>query len=556
MSRYLAFALSILLVCAAAPLHPQQSLSRSHPKYRTAKKVFDNPIRAIGDGRTKPRLDLQPEAVGSHMQVAWFSPEQNAVTLQERAYDLCISLGADSLNALAALLGHELAHCYQDHGWVGDFGNGFADLPVGQLLKEHKKEMVRLVKVETEADVFGGFYGYVAGYNTLGVAPQMLQQVYREYELGDAIPGYPTLQERQQIAQRSAQELQRKIPVFEAGHALLLLGRYEEGARCFDYIARNFPSREILNNAGVSRALEAIGLFEEGELRFAYPFELDAATRLRDGGKADQYGYIETREERRTLLLEEAAELFAEAGRKDPDYATAFINLACVADLQGEHEETIDLAAKALRIATRTEEEVSQAHALVARGIALANGEDADEAAARQDFERAQSGSPSLARFNLGVLDPEKMDLAGRSRGGGEKHSPRREKIHGLSVQDYDHIIDAADGIVVEVPREGKGKPAITVYAGQSPDWNGLVIDTGSSTIFLLATVEGYEGESGRGLRIGSDLEQMREVYGHAGVVVAGRQGTYHAYGRMRGIIFQTEAGGRVTEWMLYGIEE
>ncbi len=129
---------------------------------------------------------------------------------------------------------------------------------------------------------------------------------------------------------------------------------YEEGLRCFDYIARKFPSREILNNAGVARALEAIDLFEEGALRFAYPFELDAQTRLRSGGKADQYGYVETGGEQRERLLEEAVEKFEKACEKDPDYATACINLACAFGLQGESEDAIHYANKPRRWPVRT----------------------------------------------------------------------------------------------------------------------------------------------------------------------------------------------------------
>ena len=106
----------------------------------------------------------------------------------------------------------------------------------------------------------------------MGFAQKILAQIYAEYQLGSNLPGYPPLAERQEIARRSAERLHQMASVFEAGNRLLLIKKYQETARCFDYIARTFPSREILNNAGLARALEAVGLFSAGQLRFAYPF--------------------------------------------------------------------------------------------------------------------------------------------------------------------------------------------------------------------------------------------------------------------------------------------
>lgn len=42
-------------------------------------------------------------------------PDKIQIGLEEKAYDICISFGADSLNALAALLGHELVHYFEKH---------------------------------------------------------------------------------------------------------------------------------------------------------------------------------------------------------------------------------------------------------------------------------------------------------------------------------------------------------------------------------------------------------------------------------------------------------
>jgi hypothetical protein len=173
--------------------------------------------------------------------------------------------GPDSLDALASLMAHELAHYYKDHGWVGDFGNGFADLSVGKKLKKLKRQAAKIVEIETQADYFGGLFGYLAGYNTLGVPPALLNAIYAEYQLEEPLAGYPSLAERREIARRSQRQLAALVPVFEAGNYLMLTGHYAQAAGAFDYIARTFPSREILNNGGVVRALESLeGLSDIG----------------------------------------------------------------------------------------------------------------------------------------------------------------------------------------------------------------------------------------------------------------------------------------------------
>ncbi|MBI2502550.1 MAG: hypothetical protein HYW07_04880 [Candidatus Latescibacteria bacterium] len=539
-------------LCLAPQVHAQQFLPKSHPKCQTALKVFDDLVRVVSDGRTRPALQLLPRGTTSRMRVAWFNPEQNSLTLEERTYDLCASLGPDSLDALAAVLGHELAHYYKDHGWVGDFGNGFADLEVGQTLRQLRGDLTRMVELETEADYFGWFSGYIAGYQTLDMVPEVLRKIYAEYQLGDNIPGYPSLSERQEIGRHSAEKLHQLVPIFEAGQNLLIVKQYEEAARCFDHLARTFPSRELLNNAGLARALEAIPLFPEGQLRFAYPFELDAATRLRGGKKAEEYDLAEPREEHRSRLLEEAKDLFETARSKDPSYAPAYINLACIAELQDEAGEALFFAGKALQLARRNREALSLANALIARGIARAQSNPPDEEAARQDFEEARAGNPSLALFDLKALG---LRPAGSlSADGEEKPSSQREQLGGLSAQEYDLILEAPDAIA-GVPAASRSQPAIDIDAKQTASWSGLVIDTGYRTFVFLEARRGYQGESGRGIRIGSVMAQVAEAYGQPSALVPGRQGVYHVYERAR-IIFQASADGRVQGWMIYHIEE
>ena len=85
----------------------QPSLERNHPRFRIIETVFEDLVRAIGDGHTKPRLRVIPARVETEMNVAWFEHNSGVLALEERAYDLCAAMGADSLNALGFSMGFD-----------------------------------------------------------------------------------------------------------------------------------------------------------------------------------------------------------------------------------------------------------------------------------------------------------------------------------------------------------------------------------------------------------------------------------------------------------------
>jgi tetratricopeptide (TPR) repeat protein len=509
-------------------------LEEPHPKAQTVRRVYQDLVRAIGDGRSAPVLQVAA-GDGGRFQVAWYERSRHVLGLEERAYEVCASLGADSLAGLALLLGHELAHCYKDHDWVGDFGNGFADLEVGRRLQARQQQEDRMLEAETEADYFGGFYGYLAGYNTLGVAPELLGRLYAEYGLEAEVEGYPALGERQEIARRAEGHLAEMVPVFEAGNRALLVGYYPGAARCFDHVGQIFPSREILNNSGAARVLEALKW--SAEVRFAYPVELDAQTRLRRGGKSRG----NRDEERRVRLLEQGRAFFEQARARDPGYATAYVNLACAAELLGRHGEAVAWADQGIEVAAKAGEQAQVGAALLVRGIArLGLGAEAET---RRDFAQAMAGQPELARLNLAILDGE-TPLVGSP----PVQAPGLEQISGHSPADCQAFL-AAPGITVRLPRIDQAQPPLVVYAGQRGDFNWWVLDTGSAMLGFLETRQGYAGQSNRGIRLGHTAAQVVQAYGPPRLV-AGRQEIYQVYEQPR-IIFVI-AGGQVRGWMLY----
>ena len=538
----------LLLLCCSLchSVQAQPFLAAEHPKARTAQKVLEDLVNAIGDNRSPPHLRLAARGAVADGEVAWLVFKQDAIVLEEEAYDACVAMGADSLNGLAGLLGHELAHFYKDHEWVGDFAQGFADLTGGQQ-GVHLGAGSGLL-IETEADYFGGFYAQVAGYQVLDTFPRLLQGIYDTYNLEHARIGYPSLAKRQQIAAEAAGKLRRMLPFFEAGNMLLLIGEYESAALCFDHLSRDFPSREILNNAGVARVLEAIALFPQDELRFAYPLELDAESRLGRGSKATEYQFDSSDRQRQQRLLREAYDLFDRARRLDTNYPTAYINLACAADLLGEADEAQVWALKAVKMAKNQAQQKQLASGLLIQGIAKIHQDPTAVAAVRQSFEKAKQGRLALAQLNLAALEGKRLEPLA------EKEGFSNERIGGQSAAQYNDILDEPD-LRIDLPLPGQARPAFTLFTKDYLHHQGLVVDTGYSYVVFLSTGQGYNGSTGRGLKKGDSLPQLHQHYGQPVRRRAARQGDFMVYENSP-IIFLTDAENKLQEWTLYKVDD
>ena len=306
-------------------------LTTDNYKYQIAKRIFDDLIEAKGDKRMQV-----PDFIMSKKKryVAWMDNKRSQIGFEELAYDVCISFEEDSLNALAALIGHEITHYYEKHAWGNDFATAFTDLNVSGTVKSNAKSLDMKTTNETEADYLGGFLAYSAGYQTFGVMPRLLVDVYTEYGLPDEIAGYPSLDDRSKLAVESEMKLEELIHVFDAANYMIVLQQHETVNEYYSYILKEFQSREIYNNAGVNAVLAAMQLFDRNDeqLKYAYPIQLDNETRMnKPKVRGEIYGFAE-REEKRNKLLEQARYYFKQAYALDTDYATALINIACVED--------------------------------------------------------------------------------------------------------------------------------------------------------------------------------------------------------------------------------
>ena len=560
--RHLAAAfLGAALLATAGTAFAVESLPTDNPKYLKVKGIYDSVARAFGDGRVPPRLIVSPVGAASQNAVAWSDPgtegaigmeaesgplQAGYIAIEENVCDLFASLGDDQESAIAFLLGHELTHYYMRHGWVGDFGNSFASLDVGRkMIKAASYEEV--IKRETEADYFGGFYGHLAGYDTLGVAPKAIELIYASYKLPSKLPNYPSRAERQAIAERAEANLRKMVPVFEAGNRLLLLEKYDAAGRLFEHLAHTFPSREMFNNAGVAYASEATRLFKPGALKFAYPFEFDADTRLKaKGGKLK--GLADEFAERRGRLLQKGADSFDKAIQRDRNYAVAYVNLAAVDSLMGDRDNAVILANKAMEASRKSNENITLANALVARGIAYAEGGNKEKAMV--DMAAARNLGSHIAAANLALLQGEPGQPAPQPAG--EIENDKRETVAGISPRD--NFVKDKEATTFSLKGVGKDEPTIVVHSKPGKGWEDMLVQADGKLIRVLATGKGYADPSGRGVKIGSGFDEMSGRYGEPSRVLTSRQGTWYLY-QKTGIIFSVNPAGRITGWMTYAVQ-
>ena len=318
------------------------SMGQTHTE-KQIESVFKNLVLAYGNSKAAPKLAyFKKEAIKTTPALYTTSPLPT-IMVDVKFYDLCRSFGKDSTNALAVVLSHELAHYYNDHTFCADFA--FVVRKNNAELAQKLKMVSKSDKIsrETQADYQGFFYAAIAGYNPFDCYEKTIEGIYKQYQLPEINPGYPSKAERKQMAIAVKQKTSELYLAFQKSIQLKEAKKYDEAMQLLEEINTYFPSRENYNNLGVIKTLSALDLkvltLEEHKFpkRFLYPLELDNSSRLNQNGtrgaEADQAKMVQ--------LLKSAQKDFEKAISLDPNYTMAFVNLACVFDLLDNPEAAI-----------------------------------------------------------------------------------------------------------------------------------------------------------------------------------------------------------------------
>ena len=554
-------------LCISGLATADDYLPRTDPKFQQVERIYRNLVRAVGDSRTPPELRMV-RGKSSVFDIAMFAPKQHKVFIEERFVDLARRLPAsDGLHALALILGHELAHFYRRHPSVLEFGKAFADRQrqvrenAAGLAADAAPTREERRRIEAEADYFGGFYSFLAGYHPLRVSSRVFDAVYREYQFDESLPAYEHLEDRKAAAQEAQSRLRQLEPLFEAGMFLSVIKDHRNAARVFDRIAADFPGPEILNNAGASLAIEPLRWSTEAERRFLYPLTLDSETRLASdasrGGAADEV----ERRERRSALLEQALERFERAVALLPGYVSGMVNIACVLDLLGRHEAAVQKAHEVLALLGHDATNDGGEAAVIA-GIAAARLGRDDEA--RTAFLSARALGSPLGEGNLSALKGRHETEAQPDESDRKPFQPGR--VGGVNITELrvgDVLADPGVTVLARWDADDE-QPELQIFRTKRGSAQTTLILRGdaakrSAAIFL--SEDPSATDTGRELAVGLPVSRVEARYGKPSSVYLSRQGRYYVYegryhGNLLGLIIRLDREGLVRNWAAFRIEE
>lgn len=304
------------------------------------RKVFNQLVLAYGSSKTAPELLVTKQ---KQDRPAFYKFDKKPiVTIDTYLFTICKSFGKDSLNALSVVIGHELAHYYNEHSFCTDFA--FAIRNKNEVFSKKVKLIDKNQKIiyETQADDKGLFFAAIAGYEPFEVQPKLLDTIYTQYQLKDT-DGYPTKVQRKEIAKNALLKAKRLFETFRLGLKYMQEKKYDKAIEAFNTVNNDFPSRENYNNLGVAKTQKSLDLKEPNAIekaspeRFLYPIEIENKSRL----NKEITRSLDDSSEEIEQLLKEAQNDFQEAIRLDPNFTKGYINLACVLDLLGNYPKSI-----------------------------------------------------------------------------------------------------------------------------------------------------------------------------------------------------------------------
>ncbi len=254
----------------------------------------------------------------------------NTIELDYKTYILCQTMGKDSLSALAFILGHELAHVFQ----LDAIRNEASFL---SYTKNNK-----FSQEEEQADLYGAFLAHLSGFKTKEILPQLIEQIYVQYDLKNkALPNYPTFEERQQTGRQLARMIEQMQQIYETANYAIVAEKYELAVMLLENLEMNYKGKELYNNLGVVYTLYALSLQKTNQDNFIYPIELDASFRLKKPKTSrgdDDKTYLKQIDK----YYKKANSYFETAAKMDLQYLSPNINTACVLLLQNKNKEALD----------------------------------------------------------------------------------------------------------------------------------------------------------------------------------------------------------------------
>jgi len=499
-------------------------LPADNPKVRVARRILDDMVDThgpVGPLRRRPRLFIRRPGAASGHRVAWTDPKREAIVIDEPLYDLLREHSAIELeDGLALILGHELAHIALHPGWLADFGR----------LGPHAESTGARgagAALEAEADEVGAFFAFVAGYDTLGLGPEVVDAIYDGYGLDEELGGYPPRARRREIAARTGSKAREAVAIYAAGVLTAALGAPEVAVDIFDHLVRRYESIALLDAAAVA-ALQRIASLDRD--RRPLPIGFRVPKGIGDGA-IPKSGSLRPRVAQESLL-ERATRWLDRAIARDPQQPALHVHAGVAALFANQPKRAVEAAGRA-RSAARKRHRYDASKRARAEAAAWLLEAQADltrgqkEAGRKKLRTAARLGSPE-ARQALELDGPKEDDA-----------SPPSPTVRPWP-----------QARVVRVPHDDHG---LTIrWSRDRPLPTRLEIRAEGHAWRLSATKTGDGAKTDAGLEKGATREEAIRRHGRPSATVSTGRGRFLRYGEKTGLIVHLTREDRVQGWWMF----
>ncbi len=267
--------------------------------YEVCHTIFDRLKSAKGMLLTEgPYLEVVNALPEPTFKIAMARDDR--VFLDTATVNVCTKMGKDSLNALAFILSHELAHFVkghlQSHQYIEETERDerLEIISTAEVSDRRTKRKINSILKkygirvnEAEADLEAGFISYLAGYRSLDAGPEMLQRCYERFGMDVEEGNYASLEERKEMVRAVALKLDSLIYIFEAGNLASVVAKDELAKSAYAYIAETFTTPALLNNMAVTELRRyADAQFGPNGMMYELPFTMSLPV-------PDEYGTVD-----------------------------------------------------------------------------------------------------------------------------------------------------------------------------------------------------------------------------------------------------------------------
>jgi len=342
----------------------------------------DRVLARLIKGRGEMRDDYPTLKIVNRVKnIAAYAPSSNMIILENKAIEVCQAMGEHGEDALAFLIAHELTHYFQHRLWMQG-SEEISFFATADRFEEVKH-------FEIEADTYGAFLCYLAGYNYAQVAPEVILKLYEAYQIDPTqLIEYPSPRERMSLTLSVCQQVEEYRLLFEAAQVLEHFGAYNWSQVIHNYLLKFLDFKEIHNNAAVNELKLAMANLPE-EMQYPLIVKRSLALRSSIDFSVDS-------------LLSSALEHLQSAVRKDPTDHEVFINLASLFVLRKDYESYEELSAHLKKINLN---QLNKNRLQVVKGIATFR--QGNEAEARSIFQstRKETNKKEIKDVCLRNLD-------------------------------------------------------------------------------------------------------------------------------------------------------